>query len=333
MPEYSWPDIAETLRLDELLEALEINIVPATTRGWQNTPCPLPSHTGGDSNPSFGVNEESMSFNCFTCDERGNLAKLAAVLRDVSYEEALEWTAEFSDVESDDDSAQLLRQVDRWFEEPDLTRQRKFELPFFHPEALGDLPYAPLELLQKWGIRHSGTARTFGIRYDERRKRGTYEGPALVIPHRFGGDLVGWQERWLDWRTEGFPDWIPKYTNTSDFPRQETLYNYDRALALSEPTVAVESAPTIWRLFELGYTGVATFGSMVSLTQKRYLSHFDVLVLAYDGDAIKTTKALGDELEFTTVYSIAPLADRKADLADLEDDQIVSIIDEARYVA
>lgn len=334
MSEYSLEEIRETIRLEELLLDLDIPVVRANTKGWQNTACPLPTHVGQDANPSFGINEEYLTFCCFACDETGSIFKLASILKELSYDEAVEYILTFTDLEAgliDDDGTKFMERIKDILEkERDRSKVRVEVLPYFSPEALSDYQYCGIEALQKWRVRSLNTVKAFGLRYNALHERGSHVGPAILVPHYVKGDLVGWQERWLGDR----PESLPKYTNTSDFPRRTTLYNQDRALSLNGPVLVVESAATVWRLFELDYTAVATFGGSVTDEQQRILQQFETIILAYDNDRTgrKADKALGEYLsDYTDVYKVPFPAEQKGDLADLEDDEIHRLIDGAKH--
>jgi len=342
MTELRWDDIAESFDFLGVLAELGID-VKDVVRGEHFASCPLPSHPGADTNPSFSVNENTCLWNCFTCATGGLLPSLVMEIVGFESDEAssawqksVDWLAQFSDVSPDSDHL-LVEQLERAFAraEERPKRERRSTLPVFTSRALDGLKKAPIELFEKWGIDMQVVVDKFDIRYDPKRvkmnDKGHYEGPALVIPHYFGGKLVGFQERWMN---EDRPKWLGKYTNSSGFPKKETLFNWDVAVeyaALPEAPaiIVVESIMTVVRLLNMGIIAVATFGASVSDEQIQLLSSLSSVVLAFDNDAAgrMARHEVGEKLsELTAVETLPILKEAKQDLADLPDDQINAIL-------
>jgi DNA primase len=347
-----YTDIIDSIRLDEVLDGLDIRVVEIK-KGEHWASCPLPTHPGADSSPSFSVNEDTLLFNCFTCGEGGPLPLLVAAMNDYEtdaggkrWDKAVEWLLPFSDGEVDTDQGfmeQLERYLDRADEKPHRTR--KHEMPYFSTRVLEKLDYAPLELVEKWNITDERTVEQFNLRFDPERHRrvNDYTGPALIIPHFYHGDLVGYQERWL---SDDRPKKMPKYTNSEDFPKALTLFNMDGAVEEARrglPVIVVESTMTVIRLWELGYTSVATFGASVSDEQVRLLTSFSGgLILVFDSDPDYLNergkwvtgagkKALADTttklFDFVFPLEICEfMTDNKDDLADLPEDEVHGLI-------
>lgn len=147
---------------------------------------------------------------------------------------------------------------------------------------------------------------------------GSYEGAGVIFPHFWKGRLVGWQTRWLD---EERPKWVPKYTNTTDFPREVTLWGFDFASKQSELPIVVESVPTALRLISAGYPAIATFGSQLTPSQLQCLRGFQAgVMLAPDNDEAgrKWLYTAQSYLErYTKVLVIPPVNGEGADLGDL----------------
>lgn len=348
-----WDEIAESIRLDEVLTALGIRVVDVTKHGSEHwAHCPLPTHPGRDTSGSnFSINEEKLVFNCFPCQEGGPLPKLVALMEGFEndpewWDKGVEWLIPYSDGEPTTDS-EFMEQLERYLERADERpqRTRKVTLPFYSPRALDSLEVASVDLFEKWHIKEQETIDRFGIRFDPERirigKKGEFTGPALVIPHYFEGNLVGFQERWPDER----PKWLPKYTNSTNFPKRETLYNWDRAVEAARagrPVFVVESGMTAVRLDEIGYTAVATFGAGFRPEQIRLLSSLPWLILSGDNDpdylnkkgelvegaGVKSRREGADILSDFTEVEVLPLISKaKADLADLEDDEVDDLVE------
>lgn len=350
----TWTDIEDSVRLDEVLDALGVNVI-SITKGEHWASCPLPSHPGADASPSFSVNEDNLLWNCFTCDDGGSLPTLVIrieELQDSDYEtawaKAVDWLIPFSDGEvSEDDDAGFLEQVDKYFKRgEERKRYVKPTMPYFADRVIDLLEPAPLDILAKWNITSEETVEHFRLKYDPERHRikgdKDYTAPALVIPHFFNGKLVGFQERWL---ADDRPKWVPKYTNSDDFPKSTTLYDWDnvREEAQGSPAIVVESAMTRIRLWELGYAGVATFGASVTDEQVRLLRALrGGVILSFDNDPDylnqkgKWVMGSGRKAMLTYVEKLAdyipveflPFVDKdKGDLADLEDREVHMLVE------
>lgn len=346
-----WADLIDSVRLDEVLSALGIR-VDQITKGEHWSSCPLSTHPGADASPSFSINEDSLVYNCFICGG-GLLPKLVQDVESLdSWDDAIVWLFDYSDgdVTTDDGfQKQLERYLERAVSRPKRTRAK--ELPFYSPRVIDRYPEAPVELLSKWNIFEQETVSHHQIKYVEQHHRqspkGEYTGPALIIPHFFGGKLVGYQERWLDDDRGKYP---PKYTNSDDFPKAETLYGWDDALAEIRETpsavLVVESAMTRLRLWELGFTSVGTFGAQVSDDQIRLLRSLTTgVILATDNDpdfydakgklvtgaGKKALAKLANELtDFIPVEALPPVAKEKGDLADIDEVEVLDLY-ERRY--
>lgn len=104
----------------------------------------------------------------------------------------------------------------------------------------------------------------------------------LVFPVRFGGELVGWQCRFVGdgWRAAG----SPKYYTRPGMHKSLLLYNYDRASRM--PFVVVMEGVT--DVHTLGDYGVSLLGSTLSRRQRELLITTwagKPILLMLDGDA------------------------------------------------
>lgn len=89
-----------------------------------------------------------------------------------------------------------------------------------------------------------------------RDREGNYMGRRAVIPHRWNGNLVGWQSRRLE------RDGTPKYLNTPGFPKDSTLYNPFPEVT-GRCLVMVESPMSVLR-HGLAIPMRATFGAEIT---------------------------------------------------------------------
>jgi hypothetical protein len=347
MTEIDWYELSASLDLYAALDQLGMEVVKERKGGVQlDFHCPLPDHPGSDRKPSFGLHSEELVWNCFTCDAGGSFPRLVEVLVEEvdGWEAALEWLLPFSDYEPDNlTDPDLMKFRDRV--RKNLERAGKPvqlvltpTLPIYPPSVLESLESATVPQLEKWGIKDRETIEHFGIKYDPRRDRHGYIGPALVVPHWFGGEIVGYQERWL---SEDRPKHIPKWTNSNDFPRKETVFNYDTE---GEMCIVVEAAFTAIRLSEVlesDIVPVATFGAQVTELQLKLLSRFKRICVAYDSDplyrnasgywvtgaGVRAKRKVAESLiHYMPVWIVPPTETDKGDLADESDDLIKSLV-------
>ena len=357
MSDLRWEDLAETFHFEEFLDEFGIRVVDVSGKGWHQASCPLDSHPGKDNSPSFAIGEHELAYNCFTCDEKGALPRLVIQLEhleddevDTAWQKALQRLLPFSDF-SDDIDRQFLERMQKAMSGDGRPpkRPRRVTLPQIRLGSCRSLQRLLWPYWRSGGSRvrtqlmRSTSAMTLSDAFGKNDE--SYTGPALVIPHFFKGNLVGWQERWLD---PDRPKWIPKYTNSRDFPKKETLFNWDRVarLAEDEPVVTVESAMTAIRLTELDYLAVATFSAQMSTTQEKMLMALPGLVSAYDDDpryknnkgewvegaGTRANRNLRNLAHYVPVYKIPAIGKEKGDLADLEDDEIHALFEQATSV-
>lgn len=284
-------------------------------------------HTHGDTTGKLSLNRDKRVYNCWVCGG-GSFLDLAMLQMDMDSEDATDWLYQFVNTEeSEDESADRLKQRLRT-QEPDVAAP----LPFFNPHAL-----------DRWGNEHPWFAsrgidttvvRIYGLRYAPMQMKrppvkpkyegvDPYIGPSIVLPHFWQGRLVGWQNRWL---ADDRPEWVKKYTNTADFPKDETVFNLDRVIGSEEPVVIAESVPTVLFLESIGIPAVSTFGSSFSDTQVRHLRRLTQGVVPApdaDMDGLKYRDRLTEALKrYIDVYHIDPVGKigSKRDLGDLAPD-------------
>lgn len=320
----------------------EIGYEPlSTTRSGDDVGhCPNPwgLHSHGDTTGKFAIHPEKRVYNCWVCGG-GTLRDLAMGIRGCDDEEATDWLYQFAvDVEQDDESFlveldDILRVVER----------EKVVLPVFNSHVLdkwqGDWPVEMVEWLDAREIDVI-TADEFGMGYGNVTKRAPrkadgkaidedYTGPCIIFPHYWNGRLVGWQHRWLDPER---PKWLAKYTNTTEFPKSYTIFNFDRAARKPDPPVVVESGPTVVFLESQGVSGVGTFGSSVTDDQLRVLRRFQQgIILAPDNDGAgrKWLANLRRYLDrYIPVYELPPVdGPEGTDLGDLTSESLFEHLD------
>jgi hypothetical protein len=331
-----------------------LSIEPTAWRGdWIQTHCPnwMGFHEGEDMSPSFGINTESLGYNCFVCGG-GSLDELVAGVLDITDDEAIDWLEEHAtDVyiaEEEDFQKQIQRNLARVESE---TYPSKEKLPEYPPDLLFQYdkihPY----------VWERGLSREVVI---EKQIGFSMEHMGISIPHWFQQKLVGIQYRHLAKDDNGFlcpneycnpphKKKTPKYYNTPHFPRGQTLYNYDTASKFNS-VIVVESPFTALYLMSNGHWNVvATFGAGLSDKQSWLLSSFYEGVSFWpDNDPagsewfvkwagsggkryIKGSNPAMVNLEkLVPTFVIPAISGNKADPADAAPDEIIRYY-EARY--
>jgi DNA primase len=330
----AWRLSKDTLRLEEALDELGVQVTTKQADGEWVCRCPLPSHGGADNNPSLLINSKDLRWVCRSACGGGSITSFVEALRGVRYVEACEFLCRFTDTRNPEGQA-FVNRIRGILDQP---RQR----PSIAPPPT--LPWWPMRVLEEFsdptdyyasrGISEEVVER-LGLLFHMKHPRGEdgFEAPAAIIPHIFKGDLVGWQERWL-LSEEARPHWLGKYTNTPDFPKKHTLYNYDQAADNPSAVVVVESALTVAKLLTAGIPAVATFGGSATPEQLGLLRRFrNGLILAYDNDDTgEAAVATIGEATFhhVPVTVVPPPEGEKADLGDLTIEEIHYKMTEAR---
>lgn len=288
-------------------------------------------HKNGDTTGKFAINREKRVYHCWVCGG-GNLLSLAMEFTQLDEEGATEWLKQFAhgDIRTDadfvDDFMELIekhesRKAERmpYFNEHVLTQFKAEEDDYVFLRNWCDGRGISEEVMATHHLGYSPSHRKNAPLRDNERIDEDYFGPCVVFPHYWEGRLVGWQHRWTD--HPDVPKWLPKYTNTSDFPKSNTLYNYDLAITRPSNVIVVESVPTALFLESMGVNAVATFGSSAIESQLRLLRRFQrgvVIVPDNDAPGEKFAKAAEEYLErYVEVRVLPPVTLKEgADLGD-----------------
>lgn len=321
---------------EEVLEALGIDI--AFRRNDQlMCHCPdwLGNHANGDANPSFGFNEEKLLYNCFVCGG-GNLIQLTMNLLDTTDAGAEQFLLGYAGLEPQDTEdfvdkiSKILHPYEETEVQPDYPAEALFQYRKIHPYLY------ERGLTREVIVEHE-------VGWDE-----THDG--IVIPHWFMGVLKGWQMRHLQMDGDKYvcsvdscnfknekkiP--VPKYKNTSHFPKVNTLYAYDQTMRYVKReqldwVIVVESPMTALYLKSIGFGNVmATFGSF-NPEQGSLLWPFRKVYFWPDNDKAgveNTKKAISTLSRYVELWIVGYVPGAKADAADLEPDMIQQYLDEA----
>lgn len=250
-------DLAETI-----LEELGLTVRSINKAGEMVIPCTVTGyHSDQNKHPTAALNYKKMLFHCLGCHSSGTvLWFVAETLGLGDSDKALQWVKERAGLHSVMDIGDLLRYFDHVYERPEAK-----PIPQYSPKTL--LPWLMPDhvYFHQRGIDVM-QALEFQLGYNP-------DSDSVVIPHYFNGVLVGWQTRKLS----GFG---PKYKNSTDFPRESTLYNYKPKI---DPIV-VESSMSVLRHDDKPYHLEATFGANVTDTQISLLAKHQRVYLWYDND-------------------------------------------------
>jgi hypothetical protein len=277
---------------------------------------PWQMHKHGDTTGKLAINRDKGVYNCWVCGG-GTLPTLVAAVKGVTYEEARAYILSYgspskaSPQEFYQKVAGLLEH-----EEPVRESRPRFNSAVIEPWEV-DHPWfssrgVSAEVRKYFRLGFNGNSRTF------LPGQGTYKGPAIILPHFWEGNLVGWQNRWLD---DARPKWVSKYTNTAGFPRESTVWGFDFCSAQRQQPIVSESVPTALRLLSEGQPAMATFGSQITEAQLRILRRFQSgVILAPDNDSAgrKWLQTAGEYLKRYIKVGVIPYVKGEgSDLGDL----------------
>lgn len=244
-----------------------------------------PHHSHGDANPSASLNVDKKVYNCYGYGGGDILWFITKMERKEELYQVVPVLGQFLN-DSTVDTATFLEEMEKYLRDDVSTDS----LPTYNERILRRwAKYHPY--LRSRGITKE-TAQEFQLGYDEDNAR-------ITIPHWVNGQLVGWQRRalsdprWPQTQVERAQDGteldggrIPKYKNSSSFPKDSTLYRLD-AVRQEKPlaVIVVESPMSVAKAHSCGITNVvATFGSKVNQPQIDLLKRFRQVVVWFDAD-------------------------------------------------
>lgn len=284
-------------------------------------------HTDQERNPTASLNFKKLAYNCFGCGSHGGLLWFIATMRKCSTQEAYRWLEETNGLGADAMDTDRLLSIIEGFYRHDLTTDT---IPAYSPRILEpwlgyDHPYLT-DGAEDLGIkgRHipRETIEALRIGWDPEQDK-------IIIPHFWRDELVGWQARRL-WDWQG-----PKYQSTPDFPKDQTLYDYDPRKRY-RTMVVVEAPMSVASKRHLGIPITATFGSEITDIQIRLLAKVDRVIWFLDNDEGGWKSMRGSEehpgvvqrlMPYTQVFAVQNPWD--ADPADISDDDFVSLTENA----
>ena len=328
MARVKYSQFEDRIDVPELCNAIGFNPEYEDNRGNLVGYCLWPdNHANGDTTGKFAIHPEKKVYNCYVCGG-GSLLSLVMELYSWDSETAEDYLRQFAGDARDD--VEFVEDFLNAFAKD--AEKRVDTMPFYNPRVLakyepaygyGESVGLNVEVIDWYQVLWAPDAVKRSPGKGKFADEPDYVGPAILWPHYWNGRLVGWQSRWMD---DNRPEFVKKWTNTVDFPKDSTLYGYDRAkitLRPGESLYVVESAKTVLKLSQMGYRAVGTFGSNVNEAQMRLLRRFQSgVVLCPDNDKAGNEwfANLYDYLKrYVPLWGVTPVPGSKGDLADLPD--------------
>jgi DNA primase len=244
--------------MERLLDDLGIEYVNVRGDEVQGF-CPMHEQRTGkeDRNPSWYINAETGAHICFSCEYRGNVVSLVSSIRDISYDDALDWLST---------GGALLEAFERAVSKP---KQVFEELVYISEASLAAFTDPPEHALKARGLK-LGAAQQYNLKWDTQTE-------SWIIPIRdpSTGNLQGWQLKSFSGRHfRNHPVGVKKSNGLFGFGQYT-----------GGDMIVVESPLDVVRLASIGIPGaVAVYGALISDVQLKYLLSSDRLVFALDSD-------------------------------------------------
>jgi DNA primase len=252
-------DFAEVLRH----YGVELNVKGDQHHGF----CPLPLHEGKAKSRSFSANLKKGIWQCFGCNQKGNLLDFAVLMEQADLKNGNEVRGVAFDLwEKFVDAMAVAKKPKERAKETDdevvVNEPLDFALKGLDPNH----PY-----LRSRGFTAETIAR-FGLGYCS---RGLLTRRIAIPLHNREGKLIGYAGRVVD--DESITEENPKYKLPGkrrrkgvihEFRKSLVLYNAHRIYAPAESVVVVEGFASVWWLSQAGiHNAVATMGAACSEEQ------------------------------------------------------------------
>jgi DNA primase len=236
--------------------------------------CPIHKGEGTD---TFHANTEKNAFHCFSCNAKGNVLDLVAVIENCSVRDAAlklkDWFSFATPPQGTAPSAEPAKDAQPATEEESGDRgQPNKPLNF----TLRGIDHAHPYLAQR-GIDKE-TAEYFGVGFFS--GKGSMAGRIVIPIENERGELVAYAGRSID-GTE------PKYKLPAGFKKSQVLFNLCRALEEDSAgtVVLVEGFFDCMKVTQAEHVCVALMGCSLSKEQEGQLvAHFRQVVIMLDGD-------------------------------------------------
>lgn len=259
--------------------------------------CVLPGHD--DRKPSAFLNFRKLTYHCWSCGRSGGLLWFISTCRDEDIDETRRWLDQETGYGPD--------------EMPLSSLLSFFDSLYGDKERPPPMPRMDRSTLNRWMALHpymtevrripEENCKRFLVGYAPEYLVGrTAEGKEIrseriIIPHFWKGDLVGWQHRRI------YNDGSAKYLNSTDFPKDRTIFNYDA----KRPAVVVESPMSVIAMADRIINMEATFGAEVTDNQVKLLAEHPKIILWFDNDEAgwRATETIGEQLiPYSEVYVV-----------------------------
>lgn len=277
------PDVSKRALCEELLAEFGAKVHKVSEKTGEMVHGCLVSpgqHRDQDRNPTASLNYQKLTYNCLGCGASGGLLWFIATCRGETSAEARLWLEETAGLGGQVlELDAMLRFLDAIYAKP-----AKIPIPSFSKKMLDGWAFDHPYLTEGRGIRADMCTR-FRLGWDSTVDR-------VVVPHFWKGKLVGWQSRKLpaDWRSvevagdspeiHSGRSGSPKWFSSPDFPKDVTVFNYDRR---AEEAVVMEAMLSVVT-HEAAFHGEATFGATVTESQIRHLIKHERVILWMDND-------------------------------------------------
>lgn len=236
--------------------------------------CPNPDHD--DHSPSCSVNLVTGYFNCFSCRVGGDLAKLGSLVLQRDREEVERLLAP-STPEALFQAVQ--RRVKAIAMPTVIRRQRGPALPGpYEPGPLDELIDRGFteETIEKWGVR-------FALQQTLQSKKGTdfTIRNSIAIPVRDSqGRLMAWVYR----RTEGSPDWQPRYIIPNNIEISEVWFGLQHHANAEHIAIGEGALDAMW-IDQCGFPALGLLGTQMGHRKIQWLNRYKSVTLFCDRDA------------------------------------------------
>lgn len=287
----AWVDFKEVRSKVRFSEVLDRYAVQLRVKGDQLVGfCPLPSHQGKRTSPSFSVNLKKNIFQCFGCGAKGNVIDFAAFMEGLDPNDtaglrqaALLLQERFLDGDNSPEPppAPVRRMHESRSAPPETERVEEEPEPEPSEDGKEVVVNAPLDFtlttldpnhpyLKDRGLTVE-TVATFGLGFCS---RGLMKGRIAIPLHDMQGQLIGYAGRLVEDTAVG-PD-SPKYLLPGTRERDGVVYRFSKSLflfnafRLLQPVrdlVIVEGFFGAMWLHQHGYPVVALMGSTCSELQ------------------------------------------------------------------
>lgn len=294
-------------------------------------------HSNGDQNPSARMNLDKKLYICFSYGG-GDIIWFIKIMEQTDDLNSIKHVIEkfLDDAVTDVDA--FTKELDKLMSGD--SKEKHAHIPVYNER-----------ILRNWRVAHPYMVNDRGISLEAHKKLQIgYDSQAVrvVFPHFWEGKLVGWQKRavppsedWPDTPPDVQPNgktYLPKYKNSPDFPKSQTIYNYDLikqrgcdTVVVVESPMSVAKAETLTDGTDLLSNVVSTFGAKVNQAQIDALKDFKHVFVYMDSDKpgfIATTKLVRGLHRFCNVMVVQPEPNK--DMGDYwVREEVLNVIDKA----